>query len=143
MSEALANLLRKPVDTIERPKAIPAGTYTGVIKSHEFGKSKNKGTDQVTFQIGLTGAEADVPQELLEGIDLSKKTLRSVFYLTPDSQFRLVDLGASCGLPTSGVSLGEVIDGLDGCPVMVLVSERRSDDGSTVYNDIAKIHGVA
>lgn len=143
MSDALAALLRTPADQIERPKAIPPGTYTGILKSHEFGRSKNKGTPQVTYQVALTGAEADVDQEKLQGVDLSKKTLRTTFYLTPEAQYRLIDLAAACDIATSGVSLGEIIDALDGTNVLLDVTERRSEDGKDIYNDVNKVHAVS
>lgn len=137
-----SKLLSKPMDEIKKPPAVPVGTYTGVITAREFGESANKKTPQVTFQIKLTGATDDVDVAELEGVDFSKKTLRKIYYLTDDATYRLKDLAESCGIPTSGRSLAEPIEDLINMPVLVGVTQRASQDGTELYNDVGTLVGA-
>lgn len=142
MSVDFSSLLRTPTDNIKAPKPLPAGTYRGIISKHELGQSKQKQTPFVMFEVRPQGAEADVAPEDLEGIDLSTKTLRATYYLTPDSMFRVVDLAKSCGHNVSGRPLGEVIQDLSmNTPVLIEVTQRPSQDGETFFNDVAKMRG--
>lgn len=135
-------LLSTPTDDIKPPRPLPPGTYRGMIVKHEFDKSKQKETPFVRFDVKVASAEADVPAEDIEGIDLAAKTLRATYYLTPDSSFRIVDLAKSCGHNPSGRSLGELIADLSmNTPVLMEVTQRPSQDGETFYNDIAKMRG--
>lgn len=139
-----STLLKTPTDNIKAPKPLPAGTYRGMLTKFEFGESKQKKTPFVQFEAKVSSAEADVEPSDLEGVDLSSKTLRVTYYLTADSQFRVVDLAKSCGHQTSGRSLGEVIQDLSmNTPVLMEVTQRPSQDGETFYNDVAKVRGEA
>ena len=144
MSIDFRTLLSTPTDTIKAPKPLPPGTYRGMITQRTFDKSKQKETPFVRFDVKVASAEADVPQEDLEGIDVSAKTLRKDYYLTPDASFRIVELAKSCGHNASGRSLGELIEDLaSNTPFLLEVTQRPSQDGETFFYDIAKMRGVS
>jgi len=135
-------LLAKPTDSIEKPKALPGGTYTGSVGKFEFGESKEKKTPYVRFALSLASAGEDVDQDLLTGIDLSKKSLRKDFYLTPDSEYRVLEFAQSLGHDTAGKSLGEAIALCQGGTVLIEVTQRSSTDGQEIYNDVGKVVGA-
>lgn len=134
-------LLSTPLDTIERPKPLPAGTFEGVIARHEFGESNTKKTPFVRFWVQPTAVGEDVDQSLMEGIDLSKKILRREYYLTADALFRLKSFLESIGVSTTGRSLGEAIPDSTNARVLVQVTQRTADNGD-IYNDVGDLRGV-
>ena len=134
-------LLKKPVDSIERPKPLPAGTFFGVVQKYEFGESKEKKTPFLRLLIGITGPGDDIDPSDLDGVDLAKKSLRKDYYLTDDALYRLTELIASCGIPTEGRMLDECIPDLQGASMLCSVTQRSSPDGSEIYNDLDKLAG--
>lgn len=140
MAVDFKSLLQKPADTVKKPMPLPAGTYRGIVLSREFGTSRNKGTPYVRFTVQPQFAENDVSQEDLEGVEIAKRQLRVDFYLTPDAEFRIVELASALGYPPAGRSLGELIEDIaSNTPVLIDVTQRSSEDGSQIYNDIAKL----
>jgi hypothetical protein len=138
-------LLSKPADQIEKPKPLPAGTYNGVISKFEFGESRDKKTPYVRFHFALQSAGDDVLAnyaDQLAKIDLAKKQLRRDFYITDDALYRLKDFAESCGQSTSGRTLNEVIPLLQNSAVLISVTQRNSDDGKDVFNDVGEVKGV-
>ena len=85
------SLLSQPTDTVERPRALAAGHYIGTCTRHEFGVSKQKQTPFVRFFFTPTEETADVQEGANAGIDFGKKELRTEFYITPSSLYRLSD----------------------------------------------------
>lgn len=142
MPTEMMDLLRKPMNEIERPKLLPAGTYYGIIKSHELGKSTQKKTPFVRFHVALTGAGEDVDQELLEGIELAKKILRRDFFLTEDALFRVKDFLASLGIEVEGRSLGECIPEAIGQSVMLTVRHRPIEGRDEPMAEVSDMVGA-
>jgi hypothetical protein len=138
----LQELLRKPAESVERPKPLPGGTYNGMISNREFGESKEKKTPYVRFMIQLVSPGNEIDPTTLEGIDLSKKKLRRDFFLTLDAEYRLVEFAESCGIDKHGRSLAELIEECLNKPVLVEVTQRPSQDGSELYNDVANMKGA-
>jgi len=136
------SLLSRPTDDIKKPLALPAGTYYAMIKGYELGESKQKKTPFVRFNFTLTGPGEDISPEDLEGVDLGKKALRTDFYLTPDSEYRLKDFIESIGIPTQGRTFFELLPECASKDVLLDVTQRNSDDGADVFNDVAKVKGV-
>jgi hypothetical protein len=136
------SLLAKPADSIEKPKPLPAGTYTGTINKYEYGKSKEKKTPYVRYFLQINEAGEDVDPVELDGVDLSKKQLRRDYYLTDDAEYRVKELWESCGIDGTGRSLGEILPDLIGCSVIIEVTQRNSEDGLTTYNDVGNLKGV-
>lgn len=138
-----SKLLAKPVDQIKKVPALPAGTYDGVIQKYEFGESTQKKTPYVRFFLGVTAARDDVDPADLAEIDLSKKILRSDFYITDDSEYRLKDFLETLGIDSAGRTLGEMIpESINQGVVMSVTQRNNPNDPEQIYNDIAKIVGV-
>lgn len=136
-------ILAKPAAEVKKPKALPPGTYHGRISATDFGESRQKKTPQVMFTLsGLMPGE-DIDQSLLEGIDLSKKTLRSTYYFTEASEYRVVELAQSMGIITDGMSLAQVVADCMNQPVLITVTQRNSDDGKDIFNDVSELVGTA
>lgn len=143
MTVDFKELLKKPADQVERPKPIPAGTYKGVVARQEFGQSKEKKTPYTRYHLTLTGPGDGVDPKDLDGIDLTKKQFRKDFYLTNDAEYRLLDFIASCGVNTKGRTLGELVPEPLGKDVLIDITQRNSEDGTEIYNDVGKVAGAA
>lgn len=144
MSESTTDfraLLSKPADSIERPKALPAGTFLGAVTKYEYGKSREKKTPYVRYTIQLHGAGPDVDPDDVTEVDFSKKTLKKDYYLTDDAEYRVKELWESCGIDGTGRSLGEILPDIVGCSVMMDVTQRNSEDGKDVFNDVGTVRG--
>jgi hypothetical protein len=135
------DLLSKPLDNVERPKALPAGTFYGMVKSYELKESNEKKTPFVEFTLAVQSAGEDVDQADMEGVDLSKKSLRARFFITPDSEYRLKEFIGSLGIPTTGRSFGETLPETVSQPVMIDVTQRQSTDGQDIFNDVQRVRG--
>jgi hypothetical protein len=123
------------------PVALPAGSYLLNIDSREFITSQKKGTPGVRIVFGVLSAEEDVdPDLLVDGnggpLDLSKKTVREDFWLTPDSAYRLSDadtgLASKAGINVHNKTLRQIIEELPNNQVIGYVtqtpSNREGDD---------------
>lgn len=142
MSIDLRTLMDKPLDSYERPKPLPSGTYLGIVKGHTVDKAKNENeTPYVKFTVQIMSAEADVDADLLVDVDFTKKQLSKTFYLTEDAGYRLKDFIKSCGLSGSG-GLAQALEEVKGAQVMVFVTTKASKSGDEFYNDIDKMAGV-
>ena len=142
MASDFRSLLDTPMDEIERPKPLPAGTYFGVVKTNKFDESSNKKTPYVRFSIQATAAGEDIDQNDLEGVELGKKTFNKDFYLTPEARYRLKDFLESLGISTQGRSLGECIPEALQAQVMFKLGLRPSEDGKEFFNEVKDISGV-
>lgn len=137
------NLLSTNLEAIERPKPLPAGTWNGTISARTFGESNKKKTPFVQFTISNLRPGEDIDPEDLNGVrELGKKTVTTTYYITPEAQFRIKDLIASCGHETSGRSLAEGIEDLIGSEVMFLIKHRPSEDGQEIYTDVDNVKGA-
>jgi hypothetical protein len=142
MSSDFRTLLQKPMDEIERPKPLPAGTYYGTIAGHKFDESSQKRTPFVRFTIKLQSAGDDVDAEEVASVDWTKKEVRKDFYLTDDALYRLKGFLESVGVEVEGRALGEAIPDSTNAQVIVEVTQRNSADGKDVYNDVGDVRGA-
>lgn len=141
------SLLDKPVDEIERPKPIPAGTYKAVVVRHEFGESNRKQTPYCRYYFRPFEPMDDIDTDQFEefgGMEkLQNKELREDFWLTDEAMFRLRSfLENAIGLKGEGRSLGEVIPEADSQEVLISVTHRTSDDGEQVFANISNFASV-
>lgn len=134
-------LLATPMDDVKRPPTWPAGTYHGIVKTHEFRVSKLKKTPSVQYHLGVLAAGEDVDPVALEGIDLTRRDLTKDYYLTEDSLFRIKEFLASCGIDTAGRALGECIPEAVNCRVMITITQTTTDDGKSTRNEIGDVVG--
>jgi hypothetical protein len=132
------SLLKLNSTQVERPKLLPDGHYFGRIGAHTFGKSSQKQTPYVRFMLHAEQASDDVDQEALEGIDLSRRELRSDFYLTHAALSRLSDmLDGVIGNPER--SIEERIPETRGVYVLFGVGHRSNEAGTQSFNDVTTI----
>jgi hypothetical protein len=138
-----STLLAMKADDVKPPPTLPTGTYNGVIESHTFGKSREKQTDFVAFNLRVLSAGDDVEKSELGDIDLSQKKFTANFYITPNSFFRLTDFIKSCGIRTEGRSVAELIPEVVGKEVLIPVvkaPDRR--DVTKTRNELGDITGI-
>lgn len=141
MATDFRSLLNTPMDDIKRPVPLPAGTYHGVIGKHTFGESRQKKTPYVQYDLGLQSAGDDVEESEMDGIDLAKKSLNVTYYLTEDARYRIKELLESVGVQTEGRGLGECIPEATNARVMIAITQRNSEDGTQVFNDVGLVRG--
>jgi hypothetical protein len=132
-------LLKQSSATIERPRALAAGHYSGTIKSFEFGRSSKKQTPFVRLFFTPEEAANDVDPVEIEGIDFSKKELRKEYYITPQSLYRLSDM-LDAVLGTDSRSFDDRIPELRGARVVFAVTKRESETNEgEFFNDVGTV----
>lgn len=150
-------LLKKPVGSARRPPNLPGGSsYEGIIKSHEFGEIKNDNrTPYVRFHLSVMSWDPNVVEEWSEtdpssgesfpvkksDIDLSKRSLRKDFFLTPDAEWRLHKFLLSLG--GAGMSAEEFIPQTTGRAVVIDISQRLVERDNSIMNDVRDVIGKA
>lgn len=135
-------LLKTNTDEVERMKSLPAGQYKGVILGHEFGRTKGKQTPYVRFNI-LPKEGIDVDEELLKGVDLSTRTQRDDYFLTPKAMGMLADMLDAVLGKESGRNFDERIPDTTGVEVQFGLAVRLNQDGTdSGYNEVTKIVAV-
>jgi hypothetical protein len=138
-SSTFRQLLTQNTDTVERPRALAAGHYIGLIKGFEFGVSSKKQTPYLRVLLTPTEETDDVLVDANEGMDLSRRELRADYYITPASLYRLSDMLDAVLGKTAGRSFDERIPELRGAQVMFNVTVRESEDGAPLFNDVGTI----
>ena len=88
------DLLKKQIDTVERPKNFPINNYDAIIAGHEHLKSSQKETPFVRFWCKLLGPQEDVDADLFEeagGLEAlaARKPIKYDFYITEAALPRL------------------------------------------------------
>lgn len=147
MAPNFQQLLSKPAEQIEKPKPWPAGTYRGVIKGREFGESGQKKTPYLRLALSALSpgeeVDADALAQALKGKPISDRQFRRDFYITPDAEYRIVELAESCGISKAGRSLAELIEELPNQEVIFSMIQKPSQDGTELYNEVTEVKGVA
>lgn len=151
-----SSLLSKPTDEIKKPKPLPEGSYSGIIQKFEFREADtpkdpvNPKKPVLTLHIALSEALDDVDQadlaEALQGEALSAKPAqRYDLWLTPDAQYRVVELCQSCGIATEGSTLGAVIPELQGKSVTCAgtkTQSKKAGQEETFYFNLSSVVGT-
>lgn len=132
-------LLDKPASEIERPKPLPQGSYTCVVKGlPRYDKSSKKQTEFVEFTLQPLDAGEDVDQDSLQEMGgFQNKTIRATYYITEDSLWRLKDFLSHLGIEEDG-SLRTMIDQTPGRQVVAFIKHRASEDGQSVFAELGK-----
>lgn len=152
MAVNFKHLLNKPSGEAKKPEALPAGDYPAIIRGHELGESSQKKTPYVRFLLALIDWPDSVDESLrvtvnkdgsTSPIDLGKKQLKTDFYLTEDSLYRLDDFLKTTGM-APGRSYEEMLPECHGLHVLaeVKVEVNERGDEATTYNKVDKIVGV-
>lgn len=133
-------LLDRAPTEVERPKPLPAGTYTCVVQGlPEYDKSSKKQTEFVRFTLKPLAAEADVDTEALAELGgLGEKTITVTFYITENSLFRLKNFLGHLGFDTADPesSLREMCESATGRQVKAFIKHRASDDGESIFAEV-------
>lgn len=135
----LRALLSKPSSEVERPRALPDGTYYATFLGHEIGKAKS-GTDRLRFNMKLEGPGDDIQNDedkmfQIAGIDWARRQMPVDYYITENSLWRLVDmLDAVLGEPERPSD--ERIEELRGTRVLMTLRTRLNQDGTeSTFNE--------
>lgn len=142
MAVDFANLLSVNLDTVEKPKPWPVGTYHGVLLKYEAKSSKEKETPMIEFTVQVQTPGDDVDPESLVGVDLTKRPFRKNYFLTADASWRLKALLSSLGISTTGRTFNETLPETVGEPIMISVIQKPNKDGTDFYNDIGDLVGT-
>lgn len=137
-----ASLLSKPAGEAKKSPVLDAGDYPGVIKGWEPGESSQKKTPFVRFNLGLTGwPEGADPQQKEDGsvIDLSTKSLRRDYFLTPDALWRFDEFLKDCGIELNGRTYMDVIPETIGMGVLVEVRQGMNQTTNGLFNEVAAL----
>jgi len=138
-------LLSKAPSEIERPKPLPQGTYTCVVKGlPRFDQSSKKKTDYAEYTLQPIAAGEDVDVDDLKAMGGFKdKTIKATYYITEAALWRLKEFLADCGLEEGEYdSLQEMVEAASGCQVLVTMKHRASEDGQAVFAEIGSTAAV-
>jgi glutaredoxin-related protein len=149
-------LLSKPTSEIKKPKPMPEGTYMGLVLKQEYREAdtpkdkENPKKPVCQYSVRLTEALDDVDQadlaDALQGEDITaKRPMDYDFWLTPDAQYRVVEFAQSCGVPTEGRTLGEIIPECVNQTVrvsVVKVQSKKPGQEDTWFANISNMVGV-
>lgn len=138
-------LLSKKLDDVEAPALLPEGPYIVTIAQYRTGESAQKKTPYVEFDLKI--------QEALEGVDtdelakvknLTDKVLKTQFFLSEDSLFRLKDFFIKAGLPVEGRSFEEILSEIAGAQLKGIVSHRVNPNNTEqVFAECKKFLSLA
>lgn len=139
-----AALLDKPAESVERPKPLPAYTYQCVVKGlPENGESTLKKTPFVRFNLSPMAAIGEFDQAEIDAIGgLEGKTIRDTYYVTEDALYRLKEFLTNCGIEAEDKSIAQMISEAPGCQILVTIRHRSSEDGSSIFAEVAKTAAV-
>ncbi len=134
----------------KKPKALPEGNYTAIIKSWSFEPAPpgKEYESIVRFNLGLMDwadgvSDADKQQDMGNGqfkpIDISKRQMRRDFY--DNVLYRLDDFIKSCGVDMNGRTYQEVLPELVGKRVVAQVKQYLNERTSEIGNNIGDVAG--
>ena len=132
-------ILDTPSQEIERPKPLPQGTYTCVVNGlPRMDKSAKKGTQFVEFNLNILSAGEDVDEDALSEMGgIAGKSTRYTFYLTDASIWRLKKFLDDCGIEEDDLTLRQRLGLSPGRQVICHIKHSPSDDGTSVYANVA------
>ncbi len=136
-----ASILDTPASDVERPKPLPVGTYTCVVKGlPRFDESSKKKTPFVEFGLQPLAAGEDVDADDLEAMGgFANRMIKATYYLTEDASWRLKKfLADDLGIDPDDKTLGQMIDETPGKQVFASLKHRASDDGQSVFAELAQ-----
>src|ERR1700761_2137776 len=143
-SASFESILDTPAAEVERPKPLPIGTYTAIVKGlYEEVISNQKKTPGVQFTFALTSAGEDVDAEELEAMggitDKFLKNNSTTFWLTPDSLWRLTEfLEQACGIDMDGKTVRQALADTPNTEVRLVIIHEANQSGDQKFASIKK-----
>lgn len=138
-SPNFSSVLDQPLDTIARPVPLPAGSY--IVQTQgipRFDKSSKKQTEFYEFTLKFLQALDDVdPEELAQIGGLTDKTIKHTFYLTEKSAYRLKEFMIDDLKMDEGDNLRQMVEQSAGHQCIIKIKHVASDDGKSVYSNVA------
>jgi hypothetical protein len=142
-----STLLDEEPTEINRPKPLPVGPYAATVGMPRYDKSTKKKTDFVEFPLqiiaALDGVDEEALTEALGGKPIGEKSQRITFYLTEDAVYRLDEFHEHCGIDITEPGKRKVRN--EDCvnrQVGIMIKHTSSDDGESVYANVAKTFPV-
>lgn len=142
-----SEILDRAPSEIERPKPLPEGTYTALIKGlYEEVKSSKKQTPGVKFNFQILAADEDVdPDALTEWMtrqdgsskSLQDATISTTYWITEGAAFMLTDFLGHLGLGEDFE--GSIRAALQETPnrqVKIFIGHRPSEDGKSLFAEV-------
>lgn len=136
----IASILDKPSSEIERPKPLPQGTYTCVVKGMPtLGKSSKKQTEFVEFLLQPLAAHDDVDQEALEAMGgFTDKVVKATYYHTnadgtsTNNAHQLPEFLDHCGAGDESMTPRARLELAAGCQVNAFIKHEPSMNGGWI-----------
>lgn len=132
-------LLARTADDVERPEPLPQGSYLTTITAYRTVESGQKKTPGVEFDLQIVAPNEDVDAEAYAKVkNPQERVLKTQFWLTEDSLWRLKDFLEKAGHDMSGRSFAEVLAEVAGSQIVSIVTHRISQDGESVFPEARK-----
>lgn len=141
MSANFSDVLNKKLDTVEKPKPLPAGTYFALINAAPDIKPRGQNNNlaaEFTFKILQPTEDVDA-EALAEQGGIRDRTLRYTLWLTDDALWRAKQFIENCGVEDTDISLTQGLQACIGAQVKVLVKQVPSKDGEELFANIDKV----
>lgn len=138
MTNSFTDILSRPMNEVEAPKALPSGTYLGIIQGQfRQVESREKKTPGAEFTIALQRPHSDVDETALavaapEG--LQGKTVRWTVYVGDDGGFFLKSfLNNVLGIDEN-MTLGEALANAPGRQLLVTLKNQPDRTGQRMVH---------
>lgn len=129
----LADILNRPFQGYEAPKALPVGTYLAVVTALPESKTSRNMNKFLSYKLKVLAAQEDVDPDDLENFgEVGGKTVIADFYYETDFGFsRLTSFLAACNAET-GVSIEEATQSVVGSQLLVHMKHEPNQNGDGV-----------
>jgi len=137
-----ATILDESPDEVIRPVPLARGTYEAVVAGPpRYDESSQKKTPFAEFTLRVIAALDDVlPDELEESGGLEDRTIKHTMYITDQAKWRIDEFHEACGIDlTVPATRRQRNEECVNARVRILVTHRPSQDGETVFAQIAKV----
>ena len=132
-------LLDKSADDVERPAPLPQGSYITTITGYRGVESGQKKTPGVEIDMQIVAPGEDVDAEAYAQVkNPQERVLKTQFWLTEDSMFRLKDFLEKAGFETAGKTFSSMLAEIAGHQVIAIVTHRMGQDGESVFPEARK-----
>lgn len=137
-------LLDRRADEAQKPEPFPVGSYITTITGYRTVESGQKKTPGIEFDLQVLSPGEDVDMEAYAKVkDPQSKVIKTQFWLTEDSLYRLTEFLQKAGFETEGKSYSEMLSEVAGHQITSVISHRLGQDGETIFVEAKKFMKVA